>query len=166
MTFGGGYTCLPIMEKELVEKRDFLTSDELLSNYAIAQMMPGLITINVGVLIGYKRDGLIGVIPIMLGTIIPPLFIGILISAIFNKYMCLDVVSDIFWGIRTGVCVLIFTVIYKLLKNIDKNLKNIFIILSSLVLYYFFQWSPIYIIALTVVVSIIIKMSTSFLSNR
>lgn len=157
ITFGGGYTCLPIMEKELVTKRKIITSEELLSNYAIAQMMPGLITINVGVLIGYKKDKLPGVVAIMLGTVIPPLVIGVIISALLNKYMHLDVFANIFWGIRAGVAVLIFTVIYKLIAVMGKTLKNIFTILSSFSLYYFFNLQPVYVILLTISVFILIE---------
>lgn len=156
ITFGGGYTCLPIMEKELVQKEKMISAQELLSNYAVAQMMPGLITINIGVLIGYKKYKIPGAVAITLGTITPPLIIGLVISIALNKYLDLRVVSDVFWGIRTGVCVLIFTVIYKLIKMMDKNLKNIIIILSSLILYYFFKLSPIVIMLIVIGVSIII----------
>lgn len=156
ITFGGGYTCLPIMEKELVQKEKMISAQELLSNYAVAQMMPGLITINIGVLIGYKKYKIPGAVAITLGTITPPLIIGLIISIALNKYIDLRVVSDVFWGIKAGVCVLIFTVIYKLIKMMDKNLKNIIIILSSLILYYFFKLSPIIIMLIVIGVSIII----------
>ena len=156
LTFGGGYTCFPIMEKELVQKEKMISEQELLSNYAVAQMMPGLITINIGVLIGYKRYKIPGAVAITLGTITPPLIIGLIISIALNKYLNLSVVSDVFWGIKAGVCVLIFTVIYKLIKMTDKNLKNIIIILSSLILYYFFKLSPIVIMLIVIGVSIII----------
>ncbi len=157
ITFGGGYTCLPIMEKELVTKRKIITSKDLLSSYAIAQMMPGLITINVGVLIGYKKNKLPGVIAIMLGTVIPPLVIGIIISAVLSKYMQLDIFNNIFWGIRAGVAVLIFTVIYKLIATTSKSLKNILTIFSAFGLYYFFNLSPVYIIIATIIVFIFIE---------
>lgn len=154
ITFGGGYACLPIFEKELVQKRKMITGDELIANYAVAQMMPGIITVNIGVLIGYKRDGFLGSIFIVLGTVFPPLIIGILISVFLNNFMSMQVTENVFWGIRAGVCVLIFSLIFKLInktfvKNkINKNIINFFVVVISFLLYYFLNLSPIYIIIL------------------
>lgn len=147
---------MPIIERELVEKKKIISSDELISNYAIAQMMPGLITVNLGILIGYKKNKISGALAITLGTIFPPLIIGVVIASTLNKYLGLKLVSDIFWGIRAGVCVLIFTVIYKLIKQLKKNLKNIVIILCSFCLYYLFSVSPIVIISIVILLAIII----------
>lgn len=161
LTFGGGYTCLPIMEKELVDKKQLITNEELLNSYAIAQMMPGLIAVNVGVLIGYKKYKLPGALAIMLGTVIPPLVIGILIAFTLNSYTKTDVASKIFWGIRVGVCVLILNVIIKLLKETqiketkNKKFKNILFIFMAFILYYFCNISPIYIIILTALISVV-----------
>lgn len=165
LTFGGGYTCLPIMEKELVNKNQLITNEELLSSYAIAQMMPGLIAVNVGVLIGYKKYKLPGALVIMLGTVFPPLVIGILIAFTFNSYSKTDVASKFFWGIRIGVCVLILNVIIKLLKETqikeaektkNKNFKSIFFVCLTFILYYIFNISPIYIMVLAVLLSVLI----------
>lgn len=156
LTFGGGYTCLPIMEKELVDKKQLITNEELLNSYALAQMMPGLIAVNVGVLIGYKKYKLPGALAIMLGTVIPPLVIGMLIAFTLNSYTKTDVASKIFWGIRVGVCVLILNVIIKLLKQTkNKKFKNILFIFMAFILYYFCNISPIYIIILTALISIV-----------
>ncbi len=157
ITFGGGYACLPIMERELVEKRKIITNQELLANYAVAQMMPGLITVNIGVLIGYKENKFFGALAITLGTVMPPLIIGLLISIMLNRYMNIAIVDNVFWGIRAGVCVLIFNVISKLVKQMEKKKVNFFIIFVSFLLYHLFNLSPICIIVMAVMFFVLLE---------
>ena len=61
-TFGGGYAMLPILQREVVEKRGWATEDELMDYYAIGQCTPGVIAVNTSTFIGYKTHGIPGAV--------------------------------------------------------------------------------------------------------
>ena len=75
---GGGYVIIPIMQSELVEKRKWLTEDELCDYYCVSQCLPGIIAINMSILVGYKMAKFKGVLASVLGMGFSP-FIAIII---------------------------------------------------------------------------------------
>ena len=78
-TFGGGYAMLPILQREVVENRNWATSEELMDYYAIGQCTPGIIAVNTATFIGYKRKGIIGGIVATIGCVFPSLVIIMII---------------------------------------------------------------------------------------
>jgi chromate transporter len=74
-TFGGGYAMLPMMQKEIVEKRNWATDQEMLDYYAIGQSTPGIIAVNTATFIGYKRKGIIGAVVATAGMVFPSLYL-------------------------------------------------------------------------------------------
>ena len=83
-TFGGGYAMLPIIQKELVEKRGYATEDEIIDYYAIGQLTPGVIAVNTATLVGVKQKGVIGGIFATVGLVLPSVFIITIIMQFFN----------------------------------------------------------------------------------
>ena len=79
-TFGGGYAMLPIIQKELVEKRGWATDEELMDYMAIGQCTPGLIAINTATFIGEKRKGIIGGVVATLGFTAPALVVIVIVA--------------------------------------------------------------------------------------
>ena len=127
-TFGGGYAMLPILQREIVEKRKWATEEELMDYYAIGQCTPGIIAVNTATFIGYKQFGIMGGILATLGVVAPSVVIITIIAAFLTNFAHLEVVKHAFAGIRVCVCVLILQAILKLRK---KSIPD----LTALVLY-------------------------------
>lgn len=157
LTFGGGYAMLPMLQREVVEKRGWATEEELMDYYAIGQCTPGIIAVNTATFIGQKTKGLIGGIAATLGVVFPSLIIITIIAAFIRNFADLAVVKNAFAGIRVCVCVLIFNAVVKLWKKsvIDKPTMVIFILvtLGSILI----DLSPIVFVILAAFAGIILK---------
>lgn len=116
-TFGGGYAMLPILQRELVEKRDWATEAELSDYFAIGQCTPGIIAVNTATFVGHKRSGVAGGVIATLGLVFPCLVIIMLIAAFLQNFAELPVVIHAFNGVRACVCALILSSVLKLLKS-------------------------------------------------
>lgn len=117
VNFGGGYAMLPLLQKELVDKRGWTTEEELADYYAIGQCTPGAIAVNVSTFIGYKIKGILGGIVSTLGFVSPAFFIILIIATILNQFAEYEVVQHAFAGIRVAVFVLVLSAIIKLAKK-------------------------------------------------
>lgn len=157
LTFGGGYAMLPILQREIVEKNDWATDEELMDYYAIGQCTPGVIAVNTATFIGQKKNGIVGGMVATLGVITPSLIIITAIAAFISNFSDLAVVKNAFAGVRVCVCVLIFNAIVKLWKSsvVDKSTLIIFIsvFLGSVLT----DLSPILFVVITAVAGIIVK---------
>lgn len=157
LTFGGGYAMLPILQREIVEKNNWATDEELMDYYAIGQCTPGVIAVNTATFIGQKNKGIIGGIMATLGVVMPSLIIITAIAAFISNFSDLAIVKNAFAGVRVCVCVLIFNAVVKLWKSsvVDKATMIIFIgvFLGSVLT----DLSPILFVLITAVSGIIIK---------
>ena len=133
-TFGGGYAMLPILQREIVEKRNWATEEELTDYYAIGQCTPGIIAVNTATFIGYKFKGLAGGIVATLGVIFPSVVIISIIAAFIQGFSDILWVKHAFAGIRICVCALILNAIIKLWKKsvVDKPTLAIFAFVLAL----------------------------------
>lgn len=133
-TFGGGYAMLPILEREVVEKNNWATKEELTNYYAIGQCTPGIISVNTATFIGYKRKGIIGGIIATLGIVCPSIIIILLIANLISNFANIPLTKHIFSGIKICVSSLIISAALKLWKNsiIDKLSFIIFFLLFIL----------------------------------
>ena len=117
VNFGGGYALLPLLQKELVEKRGWTTNEEITDYYAIGQCTPGAIAVNVSTFIGYKIKGVLGGIVATLGFISPAFLIIFLIATVLNQFADLWYIQSAFKAIRVCVFILILSAIIKLSKK-------------------------------------------------
>lgn len=143
LTFGGGYAMLPIIQKEVVEKRKWATEEEVMDYYAIGQCTPGVIAVNTATFIGYKNKGIIGGIIATLGVVFPSLVIISIISMFISNFADLEIVKHAFSGIRVCVCVLIINAVIKLGKSSIVDTAALLIFLAVFVSSVFFNVSPI-----------------------
>ena len=134
MTFGGGYAMLPIIEREIVDKRHWAELDEIMDYYAVGQCTPGVIAVNTATFIGYKLAGVPGGIAATLGVIFPSLIIITAIASVLTAFADVPAVKSAFAGIRVCVCVLIFNSVLKLYKKaiVDKASFAMFILVFLL----------------------------------
>ena len=156
LTFGGGYAMLPMLQREAVEKKGWVTEEELMDYYAVGQCIPGVIAVNTAVFIGTKAKGLAGAIAASLGVISPSLVIIVAIAAFIQSFSELEIVQNAFAGIRVGVCVLILSAVLKLFKKaiIDKFTFGLFAAVFALSV--FTDISPIAFVILAAIAGIIV----------
>ena len=114
MTFGGGYAMLPILQREVVEKKGWATDEELTDYFAIGQCTPGVIAVNTATFVGQKHAGVVGGIIATLGVVFPSLIIISALAKVITAYAHLSWVQHAFAGIRVCVCVLILNAVLKL----------------------------------------------------
>ncbi|MBE6137838.1 MAG: chromate transporter [Erysipelotrichaceae bacterium] len=117
INFGGGYALLPLLQKELVEKRGWATEEEIADYYAIGQCTPGAIAVNVSTFIGYKLKGILGGIFATLGFITPAFIIIFIIATVLNQFSEYEAVQSAFKAIRVCVFVLVLSAVIKLAKK-------------------------------------------------
>ena len=117
MTFGGGMAMLPMLQREIVERKGWATEEEMADYYAIGQCTPGIIAVNTATFIGNKQKGALGGIAATLGVVFPSLVIITLLAGVIEYYSALAWVKNAFAGIRVCVCVLIFNSVIKLGKK-------------------------------------------------
>lgn len=157
VTFGGGYAMLPILQREIVEKRNWATNEEIADYYAIGQCTPGVIAINTSTFIGEKRKGTIGGIVATLGFITPSIVIIAIIASFLQNFADLSFVKDAFAGIRVCICVLIIQAVIKLLKSsvVDRITAILFVVV--LLFSAFTTISPIIFVVIAGIIGILVK---------
>ena len=117
VNFGGGYAMLPLLERELANKKGWVTLDELRDYFAIGQCTPGVIALNVSTFVGQKRKGVAGAIAAMLGFLTGPIAIILILATFLRNFAELEAVQHAFAGIRVCVCVLIVQAVLRLWKK-------------------------------------------------
>ena len=154
-TFGGGYAMLPLLTKELVEKNNWVTNDELLDYFAIGQCTPGVIAVNVATFVGTKVGGIFGAAIATLGVVLPSFLIILLIAALLQNFIHLPAVVFAFNGIRVAVAVLVLNTIIGLFNQCVKNALAFFIVVVSFLYMLLVAASPVYMIAVAIVVGLV-----------
>ena len=157
-TFGGGYAMLPLLQREIVEKKHWATEEELLDYFAVGQCTPGIIAVNTATFVGFKEQKLSGAIFATLGIVSPSLVIITVIAALLSNFAHIAAVQNAFAGIRVAVCVLILNSIVKLWKKavVDKLTLGVFIavFLGSVLLSHV---SPVVFIVAAAVLGIVVR---------
>ena len=145
-TLGGGYAMLPIIQKEVVERKKWIGEAEFLDMVAISQSAPGPLAVNISAFVGQKMKGLMGLITSTLGAILPSFIIIILVASVFLGIENSPVVQRVFQGIRPAVVALIAVPVISMGKTAKVNKKNFIIPLLAAVLVAIFKITPIYVI--------------------
>ena len=133
-TFGGGYAMLPILQREVVEKKGWATDEELTDYFAVGQCTPGIIAVNTATFIGYKYKGIPGGVLATLGLVFPSLIIITAIAAFLSNFADIPAVRHALAGINAAVVALIAASVLKLGKSTLKNGAAITIFLCVLAL--------------------------------
>ena len=109
MMFGGGYAMLPLLTREIIDRREWASEQEMLDYFAVAQCTPGVIAVNVSTFIGRKMRGFAGAVAATAGIITVPFILIILIVSVLLRFWFHPVVVRAFSGIRTAVAALILS---------------------------------------------------------
>ena len=156
MTFGGGYAMIPILEREIVDRHGWATSEELMDYYAVGQCTPGVIAVNTATFVGYSVAGVPGGIMATLGVVFPSVVIITVIAGILTNFADLPSVKSAFAAIRVCVCVLIFNAVMKLWKKAVPDKATLVLFLLVFLLSVFLDISPIVFVLLCAAAGIVL----------
>ena len=145
-TFGGGYAMIPLIENDVVERNGWLKKDEFLDLLAVAQSAPGVFAVNMAVFVGYKLRGKRGALAASFGCVLPSVVIILLIALFFRRFRHIEVVNNIFMGIRPVVVALIAVPVFNVARSAKLSWMTAWIPVLSALLIVQFGVSPIYVI--------------------
>ena len=128
-TFGGGYAMLPLIQKEIVEKKHWITDNDILEIVAISESTPGPIAINAATFVGFRICGFWGALFATLGVVIPSYLIILIISFVLKEFQSIKIIQYAFNGIRAGVLALIIKALWSMYIQCPKNIISYIIIL-------------------------------------
>ncbi len=144
--FGGGYSMLPLLQREIVDKNGWATQAEVLDFFAISQCMPGIIAVNTAMFIGYKKKGFGGALFAMLGTVLPSLVIITVIAALFESFAHIEAVRHALAGIRVAAGALITTAVIRLVKSGVRRPVQILLCVAAFAAVAVFGASPVFVV--------------------
>lgn len=156
LTFGGGYAMIPILEREIVDKQGWASSEELMDYYAVGQCTPGVIAVNTATFIGRKVAGVPGGIVATAGVVFPSVVIITVIAGILSNFAEIPAVQSAFAGIRVCVCVLIFNAVLKLWKAAVPDKGALILALLVFALSLFLNLSPVYFVVFCAIAGILL----------
>ncbi len=155
VTFGGGYAMLPLIQREVVEKRHWATEDEIIDYYAIGQCTPGIIAVNTATFVGYGQKGIIGGIAATLGLVSPSFLIINIIALFISNFSELPLVQHALKGINVAVCMLMIYAVANLWKKSVKNIAGICIFALALLFSVFTGISTVWMVIAAGVLGVI-----------
>ena len=130
-TIGGGLAMMPMLRRELIDSRGWITEEELIDYYAVGQSTPGIIAVNVSTFVGYKRAGIIGGIIGTLGMVTPSFVIIMLLASFINSVSEHEYAKKALLGINVAVAALLTHVVYSFAKKTIKTPVNLIFMLVS-----------------------------------
>ena len=153
-TLGGGYAMLPLIEREVVNKKKWIEKNDFLDLIAVAQSAPGIFAVNMAIFTGYKLKGLKGSIVTALGTILPSFIIILAIAMFFLGFKDNEIVEKVFKGIRPAVVALIAVPVITTAKTAGITYKTIVISVVTALLIWLLHVSPVYIVIVAAAVGV------------
>ena len=156
-TIGGGYAMLPLIEQEMTS-RGWISQEDIQDIIVLAQGAPGILAVNMAIYTGNKIRGLKGSIVSAIGAVLPSLVIILLIAMFFSEFRDNDIVRRIFQGVRPAAVALILVAGVRLAVSGCKEWWIWVIALASLLAVAFLKVSPIWIILVTLSVSVCVSL--------
>jgi chromate transporter len=142
LTFGGGYTMLPLLQADIAKKRKWAAEEDIIDFYAISQSLPGIVAVNTSMLIGYKKGKIPGLVSACLGMICPSVIIILVIALFIKNFLAIKAVEYAFNGIRVAVAALIVKTALEMGKKCLVNGVCVLIFVTALLVFTFVDISP------------------------
>ena len=155
-TLGGGYAMLPLIQREVVDRKAWIDEQEFLNMIALAQAAPGLIAVNSAIFIGWRIGGWKGVCGAVLGAVLPSFVIILAIAMVFAEWKELPAVEAVFKGVRPAVVALIAAPLYKLSKSAKIGWITALIPIAAAALIWVGHVNPVWVIVTTIVITLIV----------
>jgi chromate transporter len=179
-TLGGGYAMLPLIQREVVERKRWIDEEEFLNMIALAQAAPGLIAVNSAVFIGWRVGGWKGVCGAVLGAVLPSFLIILAIAMVFQEWKELPAVEAVFKGIRPAVVALIAAPLVKMARSAIQGSRSaiqgsrlsiraalpLLISLAAALLIWLLHVNPVWVILATIVLTLIVQWSNDTINRQ
>lgn len=157
-TIGGGLAMMPMMERELIAKKHWITEEDLLDYYAIGQSTPGIVAVNVATFVGFKQAGIIGGIVATLGMVTPSLVIIMILAGLINSISDYPYVQKALAGINVAVAALLTSVVVKFAKKTIKKILHAVYMLTAFALVFFLKVPSVWIIIAALTAGVVISL--------
>lgn len=155
-TLGGGYAMLPLIQREVVDRKGWINEEEFLNMIALAQAAPGLIAVNSAIFIGWRVGGWRGVAGAVLGAVLPSFLIILAVAIVFTDWKELPAVEAAFKGIRPAVVALIAAPIFKMSKSAKLGWLTALIPVTAALLIWLLHVNPVWVILATIILTLFI----------
>ena len=133
-TFGGGYAMISMIESICVEKKKWITHDEMMDITVIAESTPGPIAINCATYVGYRQGGFFGSLLTTVGIVIPSFTVIFIISKFFDNFLEIGIIANAFKGIKIAVGILILNAAVTMIKKMQKKAFPLAVMICSFVI--------------------------------
>ena len=165
-TLGGGYAMLPLIQREVVDRKGWIDEEEFLNMIALAQAAPGLIAVNSAIFIGWRVGGWKGVCGAVLGAVLPSFLIILAIAMVFQDWKELPAVEAAFKGIRPAVVALIAAPLIKMAKSAKIGWITALIPIAAALLIWLGHVNPVWVILATIVITLCSIWLSSYRSSK
>ena len=145
-TFGGGYAMIPLLERDVVQRNGWIKPTEFTDLLAVAQSAPGVFAVNMAVFVGYRMRGVAGALAAAFGCALPSVVVILLIALFFRQFRHIELVDNVFKGLRPVVVALIAVPVFNVAKSAKIGWATLWIPLLTALLIVFVGVSPIYVI--------------------
>ncbi len=156
-TIGGGYVMLPMLQKEVVDVKGWVSDEDMVNYYALAQSIPGAIAINTSTMVGYQLKGLRGAFCSTAGMVTPSLLIIMLIASFFGRIHDNAIVASVFNGVRVAVFAIMVMAVIRIGKKVIKSIWGILLAIGAFTLVAYLKISPFYVILGSIILGIIMS---------
>jgi chromate transporter len=154
-TVGGGYAMIPLIEHEFVSKRGWVETDEMSNILALAQSIPGAISVNTSIIIGYRQKGLAGALCAIFGLALPSIITLSLITFLYQAFRYNIYIFAALRGIRACVVSLIFSAFVRLSKPVPKTIYTVSLFALSFLITLLTQINTVYIIVAGILIGLL-----------
>ena len=155
-TIGGGLAMMPMMQSELIEKRKWITDEELIDYYAVGQSTLGIVAVNVATFVGYKQMGIVGGIFATLGMVTPSLVIIMILASLINSINDFPIIQKALKGINVAVAALLTSTIINFMKKTIKKFTNAIFMMISFLLVFVFKLPSFWIILFALLIGVVL----------
>ena len=145
-TIGGGYAMLPLIQREVVERKKWISEADFVDMIAVSQSVPGILAVNIAIFTGHRMKGTPGSIVATLGVVLPSFLIILLIAMFFRNYQENPYIVKMFQAIRPAVVALIAVPVFTTARSVGINLKTAIIPVAAAFLIWYWGISPVYIV--------------------
>ena len=156
LMFGSGYTMLPLLTREIVERRGWITQDELMDVFALSQCVPGVIGVNTAAFIGQRRGGWRGASAAVLGVVTVPILAILLVATVLMQFWNSPAMVSVFNGVRVAVAAVITSAVVSLIRANVKNWLGIALCIAGFILVAVLHLSPVFVVLLAAVAGLIV----------
>ena len=154
-TFGGGYAMIPVLQKEIVEGKHWVTDEEIMDYYVVGQCTPGVIAVNVATFVGQKIGGILGGIIATLGLVTPSYIIICFIAAFMQRFAEISYVQSAFAGVRIVVCAMVINTVIGMIKKNVTNALTFLTLVGTFVAVALFAVSPVIIVFTVAIIGLL-----------